>query len=110
MLGYVTVKRTTIFLDEAAERDLRALAAERDEPVASLVREAIADYLVRRQGEARALSFLAAGRSGRSDVADTHEDLLWTDLEPHGDAGAKGKATRAPRRRAAGKGAAPAKR
>jgi len=78
------MKRTTIFLDEGTERDLKALAAEDDEPVASLVREAIGDYLVRRKRKARALSFVGAGRSGRTDIAETHEALLWRELTPHG--------------------------
>ena len=77
------MRRTTIFLDEGAERDLKALAARREEPMANLVREAIAQYLVRSADEVRELSFVGAGRSGRSDIAETHEDLLWGDLAPH---------------------------
>ena len=81
------MKRTTIFLPEGAERDLKALAEREGEPVASLIREAIADYLVRRRSSgAKEPGFVAAGRSGQSDVAARHEDLLWKDLEPHGAA------------------------
>lgn len=98
------MKRTTIFLDEGMERDLRALAAESNQPVASLVREAIGVFLVGRKRKARELSFLAAGRSGRKDVAATHEELLWRDLVPHDDVvppgkrPGKAKSTRRPRR------------
>lgn len=85
------MKRTTIFLDEGMERDLKALAAESNEPVASLVREAIGVYLVRRKRKTRELSFLAAGRSGRGDIAETHEELLWRELRPHSDVVPPGK-------------------
>jgi hypothetical protein len=78
------MKRTTIFLDEGIERDLKALAARREEPMANLVREAISQYLVGSADEVRELSFVGAGRSGRSDIAETHEELLWDDLAPHG--------------------------
>ena len=77
------MRRTTIFLDEGAERDLKAMAERRGEPMASLVREAVAQYLVRSADEVRELSFVGAGRSGRSDIAETHEELLWDDLTPH---------------------------
>jgi len=79
------MKRTTVFLEEGAERDLKALAARRGEPLASLVREAIADYLVHQGSEARELSFVGAGHSGHSDIAERHEELLWGDLAPHGE-------------------------
>ncbi|HEV8238698.1 MAG TPA: DNA-binding protein [Thermoanaerobaculia bacterium] len=91
------MKRTTIFLDEGADRDLKALAARKGEPVASLVREAIADYIVHQAGsEVRELSFIGAGRSGRADVAERHEELLWDELGPHGPVK---PASRAPRQR-----------
>ena len=92
------MKRTTIFLDEGAERDLKALASRKGAPVASLVREAIADYIVHQAGsEVRELSFVGAGRSGRADIAERHEELLFDELGPHGPAK---RPARAPRRRA----------
>ena len=30
-----------------------------------------------------ALRFLGQGHSGRNDVAERHEELLWRDLDPH---------------------------
>jgi predicted transcriptional regulator len=72
------MKRTTIFLDEAVERDLQALARQQARPVASLVREAVASYIANRQPEAAARpGFIASGSSGRTDVAERHEELLW---------------------------------
>lgn len=73
------MKRTTIFLDEADERELEHLARGRGAPKATLVREAIGEYLARRRGEveAKPLAFVAIGRSGRSDVGERHEELLF---------------------------------
>jgi len=72
------MKRTTIFIDEKAERELDFLAQRRGEPKAMLVREAIAEYLVRQRDEpGTALTFVGIGRSGRSDIAESHEELLF---------------------------------
>ena len=77
------MKRTTVFLDETAERELDVLAQRRGEPRASLVREAIAEYLVRsREASTAALEFVAIGRSGRPDTADQHEELLFRFPDP----------------------------
>jgi predicted transcriptional regulator len=77
------MKRTTIFLDEAVERDLQALARQQARPVASLVREAVASYIATRQPEAAARpGFIASGSSGRTDVAERHEELLWQEAAP----------------------------
>ncbi len=72
------MKRTTIFIDEKAERELDFLAQRRGEPKAMLVREAISEYLVRqRDAPGAALAFVGIGRSGRSDIAERHEELLF---------------------------------
>lgn len=79
------MKRTTIFVDETIERDLKALAASADVPVAALVREALSEYVARRQETAAPpVRFLAAGRSGRDDVAEHSEEIVFAELEPHG--------------------------
>ena len=84
-----------MFLDESLEKELQVLARERGTPVAALVREALALYIARAQ-DAPALSFIGAGASGRSDVAERHEELLWR--EPHG---ASKRTSAAPRRKRA---------
>lgn len=83
---YVSIqrmKRTTVFLPEGLEREVRALAEREHRPAASLVREALAEYVVRRRQGAALPSFVAAGRSGRRDVAQRHEEILAAELEPH---------------------------
>jgi predicted transcriptional regulator len=73
------MKRTTLFLDEETDSDLKAIARRQGRPVAGLVREAIETYVSqqKRPGKVR-LGFLAQGRSGYTDTAERHEELLWS--------------------------------
>ena len=72
------MKRTTLFIDPQLERELQALARRDGRPMAALVREAVAQYVAAARGARSAkLSFVAAGRSGRADIADRHEELLF---------------------------------
>lgn len=72
------MKRTTMFIDEQLERELQALAKRAGRPVAALVREAVEQYVVAARAERPArLQFIAAGHSGRTDIASRHEDLLF---------------------------------
>jgi predicted transcriptional regulator len=77
------MKRTTLFIDPQLERELQALARRDGRPMAALVREAVAQYVAaaREQGSAR-LGFIAVGRSGRADIADRHEELLFDTPPP----------------------------
>ena len=78
------MKRTTLFIDEAMERDLHALAQRKGAPVSTLVRESLRRYLAEEHRRQKfSLRFLGAGRSGRKDIAERHEQLLWRDLKPH---------------------------
>ena len=84
------MKRTTIFVPEALERDLQLYARQEGKPVALVVREAVEAYLVARRPASRLPSFAGIGMSGRADVAETHESLLFQTLDPHhGPAAAK---------------------
>ena len=77
------MKRTTIFLPESLERDLQGEARRTGKALASVVREALTEYVVASQaakGTAR-LSFIACGAGDRTDVAERHEDFIWQ--EPH---------------------------
>jgi predicted transcriptional regulator len=95
------MKRTTLFIDPQLERELQALARRDGRPMAALVREAVAQYVAAARTAAPARhSFVAAGRSGRTDVADRHEELLF-DAPPPAAPRSRPKAARraAPRRR-----------
>jgi len=76
------MKRTTIFMPEALERDLRGEAGRTGKTVALLVREALAEYIAARRTTANPPSFVGCGAGRRHDVADTHEALLWTAPHP----------------------------
>jgi hypothetical protein len=75
------MKRTTIFLPEGLERDLQAEARRRGEPMAALVREALAQYVAGSRPSGSALSFVGCGAAADPHGAERHEQLLWTD--PH---------------------------
>lgn len=89
------MKRTTLFIEEAMEHDLHALARRKGVPTSALVRESLARYLAEENGRKEfALRFLGLGRSGRRNVAERHEELLWRDLDPHGRSLEPGKRNR----------------
>jgi len=97
------MKRTTIFVDEALEHDLKAIAGRRRQPVATVVREALAEYVIHdKRANRPSLSFVAAGASGHADTADRHEEILWRDQAA---AGSATRALGAPRPAARSRGA-----
>jgi predicted transcriptional regulator len=92
------MKRTTIFVDAETERDLRLYAEREGRSTASVVREALAQWLdTRRAAPAVRPGFVASGRSGRRDIASRHESLVFQGLEPHGSAPARTSRTSTPR-------------
>jgi len=70
-----SVTKTTVYLDAADYRRLKALARAEGRTAAELVREAVAEYAVRRAGRKRPRS-LSAARSGRGDLSERAEALL----------------------------------
>jgi predicted transcriptional regulator len=88
------MKRTTIFVPEDLERDLQLYASRDGRPAASLVREALAEYIAHRR-EAHVLpAFAGQFDSGHADTAERHDALLFKTLVPHDD-----EVSAAPRRR-----------
>lgn len=94
------MKRTTIFIPETLERDLQLYARRAGRPVASVVREAVEQYLTSAEA-ARLPSFVGVGASGRADIADRHEELLFRSLDRQGDRDRDAPARHAQRSRAA---------
>ena len=75
------MKRTTIFIDEALERDLQLLADHQGRSKAAVVRSALERFVRHEKQRAELdLGFVGIGRSGRSDIAERHEEYLWQDL------------------------------
>jgi len=78
------MKRTTLFVEESVDHELHALARRKGVPVSALVRESLARYVTeQKRSQTFALRFLGRGHSGRKDVAERHEELLWHNLGPH---------------------------
>ncbi len=77
------MRRTSIFLAESIEQDLKGIARRRGVPVASVVREALLAYVTSEKEGATALPrFAAVGRSGHRDTAARHEEILFAELAP----------------------------
>lgn len=67
--------KTTIYIDAADYRRLKALARAQGRPAAQLIREAVAEY-ARRHAAAAAPTSIGAGQSRSGDVAERAEELL----------------------------------
>ena len=78
------MRRTTIFISEEAEGDLREFARRIKRPVAWVVREAVATYLASQAPPRRPPASIGSGSSGRVDVASRFEELLFADSAPAG--------------------------
>jgi len=71
------MKRTTIFADDGLLNELKSLSVEENRSVADIVREAMEEYVKRKRKAVRKFSFVGIGNSGRRDVSEKHERLLW---------------------------------
>lgn len=72
------MRRTTIFADDDLLNEIKELAREERRSAAELIREAIVDYIARKhEPVGKKLTFIGIGESGRSDVSETFEELLW---------------------------------
>jgi predicted transcriptional regulator len=67
--------KTTVYLDSAEYRRLKAIARVQGRPPAALLRDAVAEY-TRRHARRKAPRSVGAGRSGRGDISERAEDLL----------------------------------
>jgi hypothetical protein len=67
--------KTTVYLDEADYRRLKAIARAKGKAPAELVREAVAEY-ARRHGKERLPKSLGAGKGKSRDGGERAEELL----------------------------------
>lgn len=74
------MKRTTVFLDESLVARANRYAEREGMSFASVVREALAAFLVRPEGNVLP-SIAGKFSSGHADTADRADELLWRD--PH---------------------------
>lgn len=76
MVAYMAdTQKTTVYLDAADYRRLKAIAHARGCPPAQLVREAVARYAASETPTKTARS-VGAARTGRKDLGERAEDLL----------------------------------
>lgn len=75
------MKRTTIFLDEQLLSRAQRLAQRRGVSFATVVREALSQYVVQPQTPSALPSVAGAFDSGTSDTSERVDELLWHD--PH---------------------------
>jgi hypothetical protein len=68
-------EKTTVYLDADDYRRLKGLGRKRGAPAAELVREAVAEYVVR-HAPAQTPKSVGAFSSGRRDLSERAEDLL----------------------------------
>jgi predicted transcriptional regulator len=92
------MKRTTIFVPEDLERDLQLYASRDGRPAASLVREALAEYIAHRRDAHVLPAFAGQFASGRTDTAERHDALLFKTLAPHDNEAPKATRPRTPAR------------
>ena len=71
------MRRTTIFADDHLLNEIKDLANQEKRSVAELIRDALDQYLRAKRKSGKSFSFIGIGESGRDDVAERHEELLW---------------------------------
>lgn len=72
------MKRTTIFADEELLNGLKHIADEEGISVAEAIRQALDRFVAQRQKPRKKISFIGIGRSGRKDISERCEELLWS--------------------------------
>ena len=76
------MKRTTIFADESMLDALKEIARREDVSIAEVIRQALNRYIADRQSNERLPLILGIGQSGRKDVSECFEKLLWKETPP----------------------------
>jgi len=71
------MKRTTIFADDSLINEIRNISREENRSTAEVIREAIQTYIRHKHAGKKKLSFIGIGSSGRKNIAERHEELLW---------------------------------
>jgi len=71
------MKRTTIFVDEKLINEIRQISKDENKSVSEVLREAMENYIKQKRQKKKKISFIGIGSSGRSDIAERHEELLW---------------------------------
>jgi hypothetical protein len=60
-------------------REIKEISKEENKSVAEIMREAMQNYTKQKKFKKK-ISFIRIGSSGRKDIAERHEELLWKKL------------------------------
>ncbi len=71
------MRRTTIFADDDLINEIKEISKEENRSVADILREAMQVYIKQKRHKQKKISFIGIGSSGRRDIAERHEELLW---------------------------------
>ncbi|OGW56047.1 MAG: hypothetical protein A2Y81_06090 [Nitrospirae bacterium RBG_13_43_8] len=71
------MRRTTIFADDNLINEIKEISKEENRSVAEIIREAMQGYIKQKRYKKKVISFIGIGSSGRRDIAERHEELLW---------------------------------
>jgi metal-responsive CopG/Arc/MetJ family transcriptional regulator len=71
------MKRTTIFADDNLIKEIKEISKEQNKSAAEIIRDAMLTYIKHKRHGKKKLSFIGIGDSGRRDIAEKHEELLW---------------------------------
>jgi len=71
------MRRTTIFADDNLINEIKEISKEENRSIADILREAMEVYIKQKRHKKKKISFIGIGSSGRMDVAERHEELLW---------------------------------
>ncbi|MEW6002586.1 MAG: ribbon-helix-helix protein, CopG family [Nitrospirota bacterium] len=71
------MRRTTIFADDSLINEIKEISKEENRSVADILREAMEVYIKQKRHKKKKISFIGIGSSGRKDIAERHEELLW---------------------------------
>ncbi|MGH7884780.1 MAG: CopG family transcriptional regulator [Thermodesulfobacteriota bacterium] len=70
------MKRSTIFLDEQLETDIKYIAKVKKRKVSHIIREALFEYVAKEKQSSKP-SFIGIGSSGIKNISETHEETLF---------------------------------
>jgi metal-responsive CopG/Arc/MetJ family transcriptional regulator len=71
------MRRTTIFAEDDLLNEIKDFAKQEKRSVAELIRDALDQYIQTKRKPVQPLSFIGIGESGRDDISEKHEELLW---------------------------------
>ena len=71
------MKRTTIFADDEVFLSLKRIAEEEGKTVSAVIRQVLQKFIKEKYAAKRNISFIGIGQSGRKDISEKCEQLLW---------------------------------